>query len=119
MNRKLKSLQTETDTLKQGRDVTLAGSAEGRGGLASVLSEVTSQIHGIAAKLIRQGCGPGQLNFDRLGVRHWRKPAMLSIFSTAVCASRQEPQSLGPDPIQRELSLTGSWAWTHGAHLRL
>ncbi|CAN7355490.1 cell division protein ZapA [Pararhizobium sp. LjRoot238] len=51
VNRKLKSLQTETDNLKQGRDATLADQQKAEDALASVLSEVTSQIHGIAAKL--------------------------------------------------------------------
>jgi len=51
VNRKLKSLQTETDNLRQGRDATVADQQKAEEALASVLSEVTSQIHGIAAKL--------------------------------------------------------------------
>lgn len=51
VNRRLKSLQTETDNLKQGRDATVADQQKAEEALASVLSDVTSQIHGIAAKL--------------------------------------------------------------------
>lgn len=51
VNRKLKSLQTEADNLRQGRDATVADQQRAEEALASVLSEVTSQIHGIAAKL--------------------------------------------------------------------
>ncbi len=51
VNRKLKSLQAETDTLKQGRAATLSDQQKNEEVLASALSEVTSQIHEIAAKL--------------------------------------------------------------------
>lgn len=51
VNRKLKSLQAETDTLKQDRAATLSDQQKNEEVLASALSEVTSQIHGIAAKL--------------------------------------------------------------------
>ena len=51
VNRRLKSLQTEADNLRQGRDATVADQQRAEEALASVLSEVTSQIHGIAAKL--------------------------------------------------------------------
>jgi cell division protein ZapA len=51
VNRKLKSLQTEADNLKQGRDATLSDQQKAEEALASALSEVTSQIHGIAMKL--------------------------------------------------------------------
>jgi cell division protein ZapA len=51
VNRKLKNLQTETDTLKQGRAATLSDQQKNEEVLASALSEVTSQIHEIAAKL--------------------------------------------------------------------
>ncbi|MBP1859012.1 cell division protein ZapA [Rhizobium herbae] len=51
VNRRLKSLQTEADNLKQGRDATLSDQQKAEEALASALSEVTSQIHGIAMKL--------------------------------------------------------------------
>ncbi|MCV9966412.1 cell division protein ZapA [Pararhizobium sp. BT-229] len=51
VNRKLKNLQTETDTLKQGRAATLSDQQKNEEVLASALSEVTTQIHEIAAKL--------------------------------------------------------------------
>ncbi len=51
VNRKLKSLQAETDTLKQSRAATLSDQQKSEEVLASALSEVTSQIHEIAAKL--------------------------------------------------------------------
>lgn len=51
VNRKLKSLQTEADNLKQGRDATLSDNARAEEALASALSEVTAQIQGIAQKL--------------------------------------------------------------------
>jgi cell division protein ZapA len=55
VNRRLKSLQTEADNLKQGRDATMADRQKAEEALASVLSEVTTQIHGIAAKLAGKG----------------------------------------------------------------
>ena len=51
VNRKLKSLQTETDNLRQGRDATLSDQQKTEEALASMLSEVTAQINGIASKL--------------------------------------------------------------------
>jgi cell division protein ZapA len=57
VNRKLKSLQTETDNLRQGRDATVADQQKAEEALASILSEVTSQIHGIAAKLGGKAAG--------------------------------------------------------------
>ncbi|KQS84209.1 MULTISPECIES: cell division protein ZapA [unclassified Rhizobium] len=51
VNRKLKSLQTEADNLKQGRDASASDNARAEEALASALSEVTAQIHGIAQKL--------------------------------------------------------------------
>ncbi|OOG72580.1 hypothetical protein BLJAPNOD_01262 [Ensifer sp. M14] len=51
VNRRLKALEAEVDTLKRGRDTTLTDQARGEELLASALSEVTSQIHTIAAKL--------------------------------------------------------------------
>lgn len=51
VNRKLESLQTEADTLKQGREATLSDRQKQEDALATALSEVTQQIHGIAAKL--------------------------------------------------------------------
>ncbi|WP_438751902.1 cell division protein ZapA [Pararhizobium sp. O133] len=51
VDRKLKSLQTEADNLKQGRDATQSDNARAEEALASALSEVTAQIHGIAQKL--------------------------------------------------------------------
>ncbi|KQY11248.1 cell division protein ZapA [Rhizobium sp. Root482] len=51
VNRKLKSLQTEADNLRQGRDASLSDNAKAEEALALALSEVTSQIQGIAIKL--------------------------------------------------------------------
>ncbi|AHK42347.1 MULTISPECIES: cell division protein ZapA [Ensifer] len=51
VNRRLKALEAEVDTLKRGRDSTLTDQARSEELLASALSEVTSQIHTIAAKL--------------------------------------------------------------------
>ncbi|KOF18197.1 cell division protein ZapA [Ensifer adhaerens] len=51
VNRRLKALEAEVDTLKRGRDSALTDQARGEELLASALSEVTSQIHTIAAKL--------------------------------------------------------------------
>lgn len=51
VNRRLKALESEVDTLKQGRDGALSDQARSEELLASALSEVTSQIHTIAAKL--------------------------------------------------------------------
>lgn len=51
VNRKLKSAQTEADNLRQGRDATVADQQRAEEALASMLSEVTTQIQGIAAKL--------------------------------------------------------------------
>lgn len=51
VNRKLKSLQTEADNLRQGRDASLSDNAKAEEALALALSEVTSQIQSIAVKL--------------------------------------------------------------------
>jgi cell division protein ZapA len=51
VNRRLKALEAEVDTLKQARDGALSDQARSEELLASALSEVTSQIHTIAAKL--------------------------------------------------------------------
>lgn len=51
VNRRLKALEGEVDALKRGRDSTLTDQARSEELLASALSEVTSQIHTIAAKL--------------------------------------------------------------------
>ncbi|MGH6809844.1 MAG: cell division protein ZapA, partial [Ensifer adhaerens] len=51
VNRRLKALEAEVDTLKRGRDSALTDQARSEELLASALSEVTSQIHTIAAKL--------------------------------------------------------------------
>ncbi|MBB4185985.1 cell division protein ZapA [Sinorhizobium terangae] len=51
VNRRLKSLETELGNLKSGRDVALSEQARSEEALASALSEVTAQIHSIAAKL--------------------------------------------------------------------
>ncbi len=51
VNRRLKALEAEVDGLKRGRDSTLTDQARSEELLASALSEVTSQIHTIAAKL--------------------------------------------------------------------
>ena len=51
VNRKLKSLETEADNLRQGRDASLSDNARAEEALALALSEVTSQIQGIAVKL--------------------------------------------------------------------
>lgn len=51
VNHRLKGLETEVDNLKRGRDAALSDQAQGEEALASALTEVTAQIHGIAAKL--------------------------------------------------------------------
>ncbi|WEX89242.1 cell division protein ZapA [Sinorhizobium garamanticum] len=51
VNRRLKSLETEMNNLTSGRDVALSEQAKSEEALASALSEVTAQIHNIAAKL--------------------------------------------------------------------
>lgn len=51
VNRKLKNLHEEADGLRQGRAATLSDQQKNEDALASALSEVTSQIHEIAAKL--------------------------------------------------------------------
>ena len=51
VNRKLKSIESEADNLKQARDAVLSDHVKSEEALASALSEVTTQIHGIAAKL--------------------------------------------------------------------
>ncbi|MDK1490561.1 cell division protein ZapA [Sinorhizobium sp. 7-81] len=51
VNRRLKNLETELGNLKSGRDVQLSEQARSEEALASALSEVTAQIHSIAAKL--------------------------------------------------------------------
>lgn len=58
VNRKMKSLQTEVDNLRQGRDAALAEQQKAEEALASVLSEVTLQIHGIAAKISGKAAPP-------------------------------------------------------------
>jgi cell division protein ZapA len=51
VDRRLKSLETEVDNLKRGRDTALSDQARSEEALASALAEVTAQIHGITAKL--------------------------------------------------------------------
>jgi cell division protein ZapA len=51
VNRKLKSLQTEADNLKQGRDAFQSDNVKAEEALASALSEVTAQIQSIALKV--------------------------------------------------------------------
>ena len=51
VNRKLKNIEEETNSLRQGRAATLSDQQKNEEAIASALSEVTSQIHGIALKL--------------------------------------------------------------------
>ncbi|MFK0277508.1 cell division protein ZapA [Ensifer sp. NPDC090286] len=51
VNRRLKNLEAEVGNLTNGRDVALSDQLKNEEALASALSEVTQQIHGIAAKL--------------------------------------------------------------------
>ncbi|MEI2299535.1 cell division protein ZapA [Ensifer sp. MJa1] len=51
VNRRLKSLEVEVGNLTDGRDAVLSDQMKNEEALASALSEVTAQIHGIAAKL--------------------------------------------------------------------
>ncbi|WP_112817067.1 cell division protein ZapA [Ensifer sp.] len=60
VNRRLKALEAEVDALKRGRDSTLTDQARSEELLASALSDVTSQIHTIAAKL--NGRAPSSTN---------------------------------------------------------
>lgn len=51
VNRRLKNLEAEVGNLTNGRDAALLDQLKNEEALASALSEVTQQIHGIAAKL--------------------------------------------------------------------
>jgi len=51
VNRRLKGLETEVDNLKRSRDDALSDNAKTEDALAAALSEVTSQIQGIVAKV--------------------------------------------------------------------
>jgi cell division protein ZapA len=51
VNRRLKNLEAEVGNLTNGRDAALSDQLKNEEALASALSEVTQQIHGIAAKL--------------------------------------------------------------------
>ncbi|WP_275784927.1 cell division protein ZapA [Pararhizobium gei] len=51
VNRKLTSLQTEADTLRQSRDSSAADQQKNEEALVSVISDVTNQIQAIATKL--------------------------------------------------------------------
>src|SRR6218665_2312898 len=51
VNRRLKGLETEVDNLKRSRDDALSDSAKTEDALAAALSEVTSQIQSIVAKV--------------------------------------------------------------------
>ncbi|WP_026620293.1 cell division protein ZapA [Ensifer sp. WSM1721] len=58
IDRRLKSLETEVDNLKRGRDTALSDQARSEEALASALAEVTAQIHGITAKLNGRPAAP-------------------------------------------------------------
>jgi cell division protein ZapA len=58
VDRRLKSLETEVDNLKRGRDTALSDQARSEEALASALAEVTAQIHGITAKLNGRPAAP-------------------------------------------------------------
>ncbi|MBP1885297.1 cell division protein ZapA [Sinorhizobium mexicanum] len=58
VNRRLKSLETELGSLKSGNDVALSEQARSEEALASALSEVTAQIHNIAARLNGRAAAP-------------------------------------------------------------
>mgnify|MGYP001588443179 FL=1 len=51
LNRRLKSLETQVETLKRSRDDALSDNAKAEEVLATALSEVTAQIQGIVAKV--------------------------------------------------------------------
>lgn len=51
VNRRLKGLETEVDNLKRSRDDALSDNAKTEDALAAALSEVTSQIQSIVAKV--------------------------------------------------------------------
>ncbi|MGE6782544.1 cell division protein ZapA [Ensifer adhaerens] len=51
VNRRMKNLEAEVGNLTNGRDAALSDQLKNEEALASALSEVTQQIHGIAAKL--------------------------------------------------------------------
>ena len=51
LNRRLKSLEAEVDTLKRTRDSALSDNAKAEEVLATALSEVTAQIQSIVAKV--------------------------------------------------------------------
>lgn len=58
VNRRLKSLEAEVDSLKRGRDASLSDQARSEEALASALAEVTAQIHGITARLNGRPAAP-------------------------------------------------------------
>ncbi|WP_331372152.1 cell division protein ZapA [Sinorhizobium chiapasense] len=58
VNRRLKSLETELGNLKNGNDVVLSEQARSEEALALALSEVTAQIHSIAARLNGRAATP-------------------------------------------------------------
>ena len=51
LNRRLKSLETQVETLKRSRDDALSDNAKAEEVLATALSEVTAQIQSIVAKV--------------------------------------------------------------------
>lgn len=51
LNRRLKSLETQVETLKRSRDDALSDNAKAEEVLATALSEVTAQIQEIVAKV--------------------------------------------------------------------
>ncbi|MQW88103.1 cell division protein ZapA [Sinorhizobium saheli] len=58
VNRRLKGLEAEVDSLKRGRDASLSDQARSEEALASALAEVTAQIHGITARLNGRPAAP-------------------------------------------------------------
>jgi cell division protein ZapA len=58
VNRRLKGLETEVDNLKRSRDDALSDNAKTEDALATALSEVTSQIQNIVAKVSTASAKP-------------------------------------------------------------
>ena len=60
VDRRLKALEAEVDGLKRARDAAVAEQADAEEALASALTEVTTQIQGLAARIVNRPTPPAQ-----------------------------------------------------------
>ncbi|CZT33081.1 cell division protein ZapA [Rhizobium sp. 9140] len=60
VDRRLKALEAEVDGLKRARDAAVAREADAEEALASALGEVTTQIQGLAARIVNRPAPPAQ-----------------------------------------------------------